>query len=95
MLLGLNSHVHPPQQIHLRIRPLLPSPRDRFILMGQVFINGKKANNGAMVEVGDSVRANGNDLAPLYPELMRASLKVYLFESQRVSFEGVDYVLRN
>ena len=37
---------------------------DRFIEMGQVFINGKKANIGAMVEVGDSVRANGNDLEP-------------------------------
>jgi len=37
---------------------------DRFIEMGQVFINGKKANIGAVVQVGDRVRANGNDLEP-------------------------------
>jgi 23S rRNA pseudouridine2604 synthase len=37
---------------------------DRFITMGVVFINDRKANVGDQVNVGDRVRVNGNDLEP-------------------------------
>jgi len=38
---------------------------DRFIERGVVFINERKATIGDMVQVGDSVRVNGNTLEPL------------------------------
>ena len=41
---------------------------DRFIEKGVVFINGRKANIGDLVAVGDSVRVNGNKLEPLQGE---------------------------
>lgn len=37
---------------------------DRFIEQGVVFLNGRKANVGDQVKVGDRVRVNGNDLEP-------------------------------
>ncbi len=37
---------------------------DRFITMGVVFINDRKANVGDQVNVGDRVRVNGNELEP-------------------------------
>jgi 23S rRNA pseudouridine2604 synthase len=37
---------------------------DRFIEQGNVFINGRKANVGDQVKVGDRVRVNGNHLEP-------------------------------
>lgn len=37
---------------------------DRFILNGNVFINGKKATVGDQVKIGDRVRVNGNELEP-------------------------------
>ena len=37
---------------------------DRFILQGNVFINGGKANVGDQVKAGDCVRVNGNELEP-------------------------------
>lgn len=37
---------------------------DRFIEQGNVFINGRKANVGDQVKVGDRVRVNGNELEP-------------------------------
>lgn len=37
---------------------------DRFITMGVVFINERKANLGDQVKVGDRVRVNGNELEP-------------------------------
>ncbi len=37
---------------------------DRFIEQGNVFINGRKANIGDQVKVGDRVRVNGNELEP-------------------------------
>jgi len=41
---------------------------DRFIERGVVIINGRKANIGDVVKVGDSVRVNGNKLEPLKGE---------------------------
>ena len=41
---------------------------DRFIERGVVFINERKATIGDMVQVGDSVRVNGNTLEPLQGE---------------------------
>ena len=41
---------------------------DRFIERGVVFINERKATIGDMVQVGDSVRVNGNTLEPLQVE---------------------------
>lgn len=37
---------------------------DRFIELGQVFINGKKANVGDKVRAGDLVRVNGQNIEP-------------------------------
>lgn len=37
---------------------------DRFILNGNVFLNGKKASVGDQVKIGDKVRVNGNELEP-------------------------------
>ena len=37
---------------------------DRYIEQGNVFINGRKANIGDQVKVGDKVKVNGNDLEP-------------------------------
>jgi 23S rRNA pseudouridine2604 synthase len=37
---------------------------DRFITSGVVFINGRRANVGDQVKVGDRVRVNGNELEP-------------------------------
>ncbi len=37
---------------------------DRFIEQGNVFINGRKANIGDQVKIGDRVRVNGNELEP-------------------------------
>jgi 23S rRNA pseudouridine2604 synthase len=37
---------------------------DRYIEQGLVFINGKKAIIGQKVEVGDTVKVNGNELEP-------------------------------
>lgn len=37
---------------------------DRFIENGNVYINGKKANIGDQVKVGDRVRVNGHELEP-------------------------------
>ncbi len=37
---------------------------DRYIEQGNVFINGRKANVGDQVKVGDRVRVNGNELEP-------------------------------
>ncbi|WP_026464649.1 23S rRNA pseudouridine(2604) synthase RluF [Adhaeribacter aquaticus] len=37
---------------------------DRFIAQGVVFINGRKANVGDQVKVGDRVRVNGTELEP-------------------------------
>lgn len=37
---------------------------DRFIEMGVVFINGRRAQVGDQVNVGDRVRVNGNELEP-------------------------------
>jgi len=41
---------------------------DRFIERGVVIINGRKANIGDVVKVGDSVHVNGNKLEPLKGE---------------------------
>jgi 23S rRNA pseudouridine2604 synthase len=41
---------------------------DRFIERGVVFINGRKANTGDQVKVGDSVRVNGKKLEPFQGE---------------------------
>lgn len=37
---------------------------DRYIEQGHVFINGRRANIGDQVKVGDRVRVNGHDLEP-------------------------------
>ena len=37
---------------------------DKYIELGQVFINGRKASIGDQVRVGDRVRVNGNELEP-------------------------------
>lgn len=41
---------------------------DKLISNGNVFVNGKKANVGDQVKIGDRVRVNGHELEPLQGE---------------------------